>query len=208
MRTLRRFARGTILTYFVTGMVYSLTGYVHRAVTGKQEVFSPLIGIPVDVIGWPWMVYADLKHISTIGVKPQPILALISVVVFIFLFARTELLSRRSMSEKVLVMPSVDWAAIFQRGGRISIHSGRGELQGLLMAAQLVCASARTALKAERKDFVSARILFGGSCRLLNRFRRSCWRHRGKMEPMRASTRKGTRVNRSIGGTGVSPCCP
>ncbi|TZE82538.1 hypothetical protein [Calorimonas adulescens] len=97
MRTLKQFIKRIILAYFVTGMVYSLTGYIHRSITGKQEVFSPLIGIPMDVIGWPWMVYADLKHIDTIGVKPSTFLALISIVMFIAIFVRKELLLRRSM---------------------------------------------------------------------------------------------------------------
>jgi hypothetical protein len=42
------------------------------------------------------MVYADLKHIGTIGVKAQPFLALISIVVFIAIFVRRELLLRRA----------------------------------------------------------------------------------------------------------------
>jgi hypothetical protein len=68
MRTLKRFTKRIILAYFVTGMVYSVTGYLHRSIMGKQNIFSPLIGIPMDVTGWPWMVYADLKHVGLIGV--------------------------------------------------------------------------------------------------------------------------------------------
>jgi|GEM_PF-3358386 len=51
----------------------------------------------MDVIGWPGMVYADLKHIGTIGVKAQPFLALISIVMMIAIFVRKELLLRKSM---------------------------------------------------------------------------------------------------------------
>lgn len=97
MRTLKRFTKRIILAYFVTGMVYSITGYLHRSIIGKQTIFSPLIGIPMDVTSWPWMVYADLKHIGLIGVKPQAVLALISIVIFIAIFVRKELLLRRSI---------------------------------------------------------------------------------------------------------------
>ncbi|ADH61219.1 hypothetical protein Tmath_1508 [Thermoanaerobacter mathranii subsp. mathranii str. A3] len=97
MRILKQLTKRIILAYFVAGLVYSVAGYVHRSIIGKQEVFSLLIGIPMDVIGWPGMVYADLKHIGTIGVKAQPFLALISIVIMIAIFVRKELLLRKSM---------------------------------------------------------------------------------------------------------------
>lgn len=100
MRILKHFSKRIIVFYFVTGIVYSVAGYIHRSIIGKQEVFSPLIGIPMDVIGWPEMVYADLKHISTIGVKAQPFLALFSIVLLIAIFIRKELLLRRSMKQE------------------------------------------------------------------------------------------------------------
>ncbi|HHY35837.1 MAG TPA: hypothetical protein GX510_09470 [Firmicutes bacterium] len=46
------------------------------------------------------------------------------------------------------------------------MHKDPGETQGLLMAAQLMCLSARTAPKAAGKDYVSTRILSG---EILNR---------------------------------------
>lgn len=94
MKSLNRFAGSTISAYVMAGMAYSLTGYVERAALGKQTVFSPLIGIPMDIAGWPWMVYADLKHI---GVMPRDVLALIAAVTCIALSVRKELLLRRSM---------------------------------------------------------------------------------------------------------------
>lgn len=46
------------------------------------------------------------------------------------------------------------------------MHKDPGETQGLLMAAQLMCVSARTAPKAAGRDYVSTRILSG---EMLNR---------------------------------------
>lgn len=97
MRILKQLTKRIILIYLVAGLVYSFAGYVHRSAIGKQEIFSPLIGIPMDVIGWPVMVYADLKHIGTIGVKAQPFLTLISIVIMIAIFVGKELLLRKSI---------------------------------------------------------------------------------------------------------------
>ena len=94
MKTVMRFAKYILLTYCITGLVYSAGGYIHRSIIGKQEVFSPLIGIPSDMISWPWMVYADLKHI---GVGLQDVLALISLLLCIVLFVRKELNLNKSM---------------------------------------------------------------------------------------------------------------
>lgn len=76
-------AKRIALAYCVTGLLYSAAGYLHRAIVGKGEVFSPLIGVPMDVVGWPWMVYADLKHMGAIGLKPQPLVALLSAAAFV-----------------------------------------------------------------------------------------------------------------------------
>lgn len=94
MGALKQSIKRIILAYFVTGMVYSVAGYLQRSIMGRQEVFSPLIGLPMDIAGWPWMVYADLKHI---GIKPQDVLTMISIVMFIVIFVSKELLLKRSM---------------------------------------------------------------------------------------------------------------
>ena len=96
MKTLVRFTKYLILSYCVTGLVYGAAGTIYRSVIGKQEVFSPLIGIPLDIVGWPWMVYADLKHI---GIGLQDGLALISLVLCIVLFVRKELNLKKSMEK-------------------------------------------------------------------------------------------------------------
>lgn len=74
-----------VLAYFVTGIVYVITGYLYLIIIGKQVVFSPLVGIPLAVPFWPMMVYADLKNI---GIMPQDVLTLISVFIFIMIFVK------------------------------------------------------------------------------------------------------------------------
>lgn len=96
MSSLGRVVGGIVLIYVLVGMVYSLAGYAHRALTGKEEVFSPLIGIPMDVIGWPWMVCGDLKLGSTAGLKPQAVSALVSIAVIVIVFAGRRLFLTRS----------------------------------------------------------------------------------------------------------------
>ena len=74
-----------ILAYFVIGVVYVVTGYLYNIIIGKQIVFSLLVAIPMGATGWPMMVYADLKHI---GVRPQDVSALISILLFIIIFVK------------------------------------------------------------------------------------------------------------------------
>ena len=74
-----------VLAYFVIGIVYVVTGYLHLIIIGKQIVFSPFIGIPLAAPFWPIMVYADLKHI---GILPQDISTLISIIIFIMIFVK------------------------------------------------------------------------------------------------------------------------
>lgn len=88
-KILKRAIKYIFLIYIATGLIYYVTGYIYRAVAGKQEVFSLLIGIPSCVISWPWMVYADLKHI---GVMPQDVLVFLSLAVCIAVFVRKEVL--------------------------------------------------------------------------------------------------------------------
>lgn len=67
-----------ILAYFIVGIIYDITGYLYNIIIGREVVFSPLLTIPLGALFWPVMIYADLKHI---GVMPQDVLALISLIV-------------------------------------------------------------------------------------------------------------------------------
>jgi len=96
MKTLIRFAKYLILAYCVTGLVYGVAGYIYRSSIGKQEVFSPLIGIPFDVISWLWMVYADLRHI---GVGFQDVSVFISIALCIAVVIRKKLNLKKSMEK-------------------------------------------------------------------------------------------------------------
>jgi len=43
-----------IKAYILIGLVYALSGYVRDLIAKKVPVFSPLIAIPLDTLGWPW----------------------------------------------------------------------------------------------------------------------------------------------------------
>lgn len=90
------FVKYLIFTYCITGLVYSAAGYVYREVVGKQEVFSPLISVPSTVLFWPWMVYADMKHI---GVGLQDIMVFISLVVCLAIVIMKELNLKKNIEK-------------------------------------------------------------------------------------------------------------
>ena len=48
-----------IIAYLIIGLIYSLTGYALDLIAAKPIVFSPLVGIPLDMIGWPWNLRGD-----------------------------------------------------------------------------------------------------------------------------------------------------
>jgi hypothetical protein len=54
--------RRLIISYFTIGLLFSITGYIERAIEKKPEVFSPLVGIPFDIIGWPWSLWGNTVH--------------------------------------------------------------------------------------------------------------------------------------------------
>lgn len=83
-----------LVSYAAAGLVYSLAGYLYRGIAGKQNVFSPWLGIPLDVVGWSWMVYADLKHI---GLGIQDAAALIALVLCVVFIIKKEWNSRKSL---------------------------------------------------------------------------------------------------------------
>jgi len=85
-RGLIRWISFILLAYPVIGGVYYLAGYLQNLVIGKQNVFSPLIGLPLTMLGWPQMVYADLVHLRSLGLKIPTVLALVlllSVICFV-----------------------------------------------------------------------------------------------------------------------------
>ena len=85
-RGLIRWISFILLAYSVIGGVYYLAGYLQNLVIGKQNVFSPLIGLPLTMLGWPQMVYADLVHLPSLGLKIPTVLALVlllSVICFV-----------------------------------------------------------------------------------------------------------------------------
>ena len=48
-----------IIAYLCIGLVYSLAGYVQHVIDAKPVVFSLLVGIPLDMVGWPLSMRGD-----------------------------------------------------------------------------------------------------------------------------------------------------
>ena len=51
-----------IISYLIIGLIYSLTGYTIDLIAAKPFVFSPLVGIPLDMIGWTWNLWGNLTN--------------------------------------------------------------------------------------------------------------------------------------------------
>ena len=79
---MKKIFRWLLLAYGIAGLVYGISGSIARNLVGKAEVITPWIGIPLDMVSWPWMVYADFKNI---GIMIQDALALVAFVLCIVL---------------------------------------------------------------------------------------------------------------------------
>ncbi len=74
------------LAYILIGSVYFFSGFLYNFCIGKQNVFSPVIDIPLTLSGWPWMVYADLIHINELGLRIPTVLALSTILIILIIF--------------------------------------------------------------------------------------------------------------------------
>ena len=77
-----------IIAYLLIGLVLSLAGISQRAIAGKGETFSPLVGITLDMIGWPLNMKAaymngifGIQFFSTLAAK---LIAFILFIVMLF----------------------------------------------------------------------------------------------------------------------------
>ena len=48
-----------IIAYLCIGLVYSLTGLAQNVIDSKAVVFSPLVAIPFEMVGWPFDLRGD-----------------------------------------------------------------------------------------------------------------------------------------------------
>ena len=69
-----------LIAYVIVGSVYFLSGYFYNLSIGKENVFSPVLGYPLAVIGWPLSLHADFIHRASLGVKLSFPLTLLSIV--------------------------------------------------------------------------------------------------------------------------------
>ena len=78
-----------IVAYLCIGLVYSLAGYAQDVIAAKAIVFSPLIAIPFDMVGWPLSMrgdyvngYLDMQFFATLAA------ILIALILFLRLLFR------------------------------------------------------------------------------------------------------------------------
>lgn len=74
-----------IIAYLLIGLIYSLTGYLMDLLNEREFVFSPLVAIPFDMVGWPWRMLKDYNE-GFLGV-PFVVTAVAALIAFI-LFLR------------------------------------------------------------------------------------------------------------------------
>jgi len=70
-----------LLAHFIVGSVYYLSGFLYNISEGKEIVFSPIIGYPLAVIGWPLSLRADFIHRDSLGLKPTLVVTILAVVI-------------------------------------------------------------------------------------------------------------------------------
>lgn len=67
-----------LTAYVIVGSVYYFSGYFYNLSVDKENVFSPILGYPLAVIGWPLSLRADFIHRDSLGIKPIYFLTLTS----------------------------------------------------------------------------------------------------------------------------------
>jgi len=75
--------------YFIAGSVYYLSGYLYNMSIGKQNVFSPFVGLPLTLLGWPQMLVADFIHREVLGIKPPLVLTCLTLLLMVGVFTYT-----------------------------------------------------------------------------------------------------------------------
>lgn len=83
-----------IAAFLLIGLLYSITGYLYRASIGRPAVFHPLVGVPLEMLGWPYILRGMLLQGDW---NPQGFVALGALVIAIgFLFrSALQLFSQR-----------------------------------------------------------------------------------------------------------------
>lgn len=75
-----KWVKRLMIAYVIIGSVYYLSGYFYNLSIGKDNVFSPILGYPLAVIGWPLSLYADFIHRQGLGIKPSFFMTILAIV--------------------------------------------------------------------------------------------------------------------------------
>jgi len=88
------------LAYLAVGVVYYVSGYIYNIFIGKQNVFSPFIGLPLTLLAWPQMLWADFIHRETLGIKPPLVLTCLSLVLIVGVYTWSILRQERQNRQR------------------------------------------------------------------------------------------------------------
>jgi len=88
LKKLILFLSKLILAYILIGLISYLSGTIYNLWIGKDIVFSPIIGLPLTLLGWPMMLYAVFIHRDALGIKPSSIFTLVAVGIILVFFLR------------------------------------------------------------------------------------------------------------------------
>ncbi|MDF1520194.1 MAG: hypothetical protein RQ728_04730 [Brevefilum sp.] len=86
-----------LIAYVIVGSVYYLSGYFYNLSIGKDNVFSPILGYPLAVIGWPLSLYADFIHRQSLGIKPSFVVTILAIVLALFWFLRRIIIEAKEL---------------------------------------------------------------------------------------------------------------
>lgn len=77
-----------LLVYLLLGVFYYLSGCLFNLMEGRQIIFSPVIGLPLTIIGWLQMLRADIIHRGMIGLRAHLILTSLLTIIVIYYLIR------------------------------------------------------------------------------------------------------------------------
>ncbi len=74
-----------VIAYFLIGIIYVFTGYLHAIIIERDIVFHPFVGI---ILSWSWPVWvcATLRHT---GETPSVIVVFAVLILFALIFANS-----------------------------------------------------------------------------------------------------------------------
>jgi len=74
-----------IIAYFLVGILFVVSGYLHSFIIGKDIVFHPIVGVLFSY-AWPMWIYATLNHT---GITFPIIVGFIAIILLVIIFVKS-----------------------------------------------------------------------------------------------------------------------